>query len=126
LLETFKSRQQKDRIDLVELEGIQARSSTIDSLTKDMCQAGFRLRQDTLENCWALDLPGTWGDLNADFSKEHRRKTKKRRNVWQNPVRRFKRFPITALSASTLSLRNIHDRQLTCDASDVTERNFPD
>jgi hypothetical protein len=42
-----------------------------------MCQAGFRLRQDTLENCWALDLHGTWSDLNAGFSKEHRKKNKK-------------------------------------------------
>jgi hypothetical protein len=98
LLETFKSRQQKDRIDLVELEGIQARSSTMDSPTKDMCQAGFRLHQDTLENCRALDLPGTWGDLNASFSKEQRRKTKKRCNVRQNPVRRFERLSITALT----------------------------
>ncbi len=64
-------------IDFVEFDGLAAEASTTHELFNQFDKCGFLPSYDRLENCWALDLPETWDDLNGTFSKKHRRKTKK-------------------------------------------------
>ena len=80
-LQSFNGSQRPgDRIDLVEMEGVARDCMDAQNLVREMSRAGFRLHAEKLESCWALSLPKTWTELEAKFSKKHRRKTKK---AWQ-------------------------------------------
>ena len=65
------------RIDVIELEGI----TTTNRRTQYLCDlfeaSGLRSHTTELEGGWTVDLPTSWEELNSNFSKSMRRKTKK-------------------------------------------------
>lgn len=65
------------RIDVVELEGITRSRSQTDHLCELLTASGFQQHSTDLEGGWQVELPSTWDELNARFSKKMRRKTKK-------------------------------------------------
>ena len=64
-------------VDLIELEGLSANCGSACLLTKGLEANGFASHVAELEGCWVNDLPSSWDELNAAFSKSMRRKTKK-------------------------------------------------
>ena len=76
LIENIGCPQTLGRIDVIELEGI----STEDPKTNYLCEVfganGMKHHTTALEGGWQVELPSTWEELNAKFSKSMRRKTK--------------------------------------------------
>jgi len=66
-----------ENIDLIELEGMAVDHATNGLLTEVFDASGFAKHVAEIEGCWVADLPSTWEQLNAGFSKSMRRKTKK-------------------------------------------------
>ena len=65
------------RIDVIELEGVCLQHENTQYLFELLQASGFKSHTVELEGCWALELPASWDELNASFSKSLRRKTKK-------------------------------------------------
>ncbi len=74
-LTTFN--QSRANIDFIELGGLTADASTTLELHNRLVGCGFVPKHELLENCWATDLPTSWSELDATFSRKLRRKTKK-------------------------------------------------
>ena len=66
-----------ENIDLIELEGMAVENATNQLLTEVFEASGFATHVAEIEGCWVTDLPSSWEELNAGFSKSMRRKTKK-------------------------------------------------
>ncbi|MEM7455709.1 MAG: GNAT family N-acetyltransferase [Planctomycetota bacterium] len=60
-----------------EFDGLPQNCSTTLSTLSELNRVGFEPEIFELQNCWEVGLPETWEELNARFSKKHRRKTKK-------------------------------------------------
>ncbi len=65
------------RIDVVELDGITLTNPNTNHLDRLLDANGLKSHTSELEGGWVVDLPQTWEELNASFSKSMRRKTKK-------------------------------------------------
>lgn len=65
------------RIDVIEFEGITPHRPSTEYICKLFDASGFKSHVDELESGWGIDLPETWNELNATFSKSMKRKTKK-------------------------------------------------
>jgi CelD/BcsL family acetyltransferase involved in cellulose biosynthesis len=65
------------QIDRIELEGVESVDSDANYFDQVMEALGFKIESIPIEGCWAVDLPSSWEELNASFSKSMRRKTKK-------------------------------------------------
>jgi len=61
----------------VEFDGMELSHPGTQKLKTVLDQKGYRLHSLPLENCWKLDLANSWDEQNQQFSKKHRRKTKK-------------------------------------------------
>ena len=77
LVENIANSETLGRIDVVELEGIQLADPNSQYLCELLDANGMHGHTTELEGGWAVDLPGTWQELNSRFSKSMRRKTKK-------------------------------------------------
>ena len=64
-------------IDLIELEGLSESDPTTDDLIGLFQVFGFKAHRISIEGCWVTELTPTWNELNAQFSKSLRRKTKR-------------------------------------------------
>ncbi len=64
-------------IDVIEFEGIDPQDESTQYFCDLLDAAGFKSHTKPLEACWVTDLPESWPELNASFSKSMRRKTKK-------------------------------------------------
>ena len=65
-----------ESVDIVELEGISPEDKQSQYFSELLEASGFKSHTVEL-GCWAVDLPSTWEELNKNFSKSLRRKTKK-------------------------------------------------
>lgn len=74
-LTTFN--QSRANIDFIELAGLAAEAPTTRELYGQLVGCGFEPSHEMLEQCWATDLPSSWPELDATFSKKLRRKTRK-------------------------------------------------
>lgn len=63
-------------VDFVEFQGLAGNAATTAEIEREFSRIGLA-ESTQLENCWVVDLPSTWDELNASFSRKHRRKTKK-------------------------------------------------
>ena len=63
--------------DSIILEGVAGDSDQLTLLKGLFSAAHFDSHVSDIESCWEVALPATWEELNATFSKSHRRKTKK-------------------------------------------------
>ena len=63
--------------DSIELDGLAKFGRTHTVFVDKLNRAGFRSHCSEIEGCWAVRLPNCWASLNEQFSKKHRRKTKK-------------------------------------------------
>ena len=64
------------RIDVIELEGISPNDPNAEYLCEVLTANGMKHHTTELEGGWEVELPSTWEELNAKFSKKMRRKTK--------------------------------------------------
>ena len=64
-------------VDVFELEGMSEKCESACLLTKVLEANGLVSHASELEGCWVAELPSSWDELNAGFSKSMRRKTKK-------------------------------------------------
>ncbi len=60
-----------------ELDGVQSNTTRHANLTTCLEQSGFSMTEKQIENCWEAKLSDSWEVQNSQFSKKHRRKTKK-------------------------------------------------
>lgn len=65
------------RIDSLELEGVALTQPAAAHFTELLSASGFAHHATELEGCWKVDLPAKWSELEPQFSKSMRRKTKK-------------------------------------------------
>jgi hypothetical protein len=77
LVENINQPETLGRIDVVELEGITPTNSNSQFFCDLLDAHGLNSHKTDLEGGWVVDLPETWAELNATFSKSMRRKTKK-------------------------------------------------
>jgi CelD/BcsL family acetyltransferase involved in cellulose biosynthesis len=64
-------------VDVLELEGFCPQNENTRYLFDLLAASGFNSHCVELEGCWELELGNSWDELNQQFSKSHRRKTKK-------------------------------------------------
>ncbi len=76
LIENIGSSQTLGRIDVIELEGISPQDPKAKYLCDVLSANGMKHHTTELEGGWQTELPSSWEELNAKFSKNMRRKTK--------------------------------------------------
>ena len=78
MLESINRRSSPDeQVEVVEFEGCELDAPQTRHLTDALERIGYQAHPYVLGNCWRLELPSSWEELNSRFSKKHRRKTKK-------------------------------------------------
>lgn len=86
LMENIGNAETLGRIDVIELEGITNTNSNTAFLCEVFEAWGLKSHSTELEGGWQVDLPSTWQELNARFSKSMRRKTKAAIKRINNPA----------------------------------------
>ena len=76
LLENIGNRETLGPIDVIELDGITTTRATTQYLCDVLDSSGLKSHTTELEGGWCINLPSTWQELNSNFSKSMRRKTK--------------------------------------------------
>lgn len=76
LIENIGQSQTLGRIDVIELEGISPQDPKAKYLCEVLSANGMKHHTTELEGGWQAELPSSWEELNAKFSKKMRRKTK--------------------------------------------------
>ena len=77
LVANLGTRSPLGRIDSIELEGIALSETGTAHFVELLSASGFKQHQTELEGCWTVQLPAAWSELEPQFSKSMRRKTKK-------------------------------------------------
>lgn len=63
--------------DAIEFEGLEVSDPNTDYLINGFQESGFKALRVPIEGCWVTELPPSWSELNSQFSKSLRRKTKR-------------------------------------------------
>ena len=63
--------------DQIDLDGVSRDNTCINALLSQLENAGCSVHRQPDLNCWRVDLPTTWADFVAGFSKSRRRKIRK-------------------------------------------------
>ncbi|MEM7783844.1 MAG: GNAT family N-acetyltransferase [Planctomycetota bacterium] len=66
-----------NRFSIFEFGGLEANTDQTKNLIRQFSRAGMKLDVTFLENTWITRLKDSWQNTNQQFSKKHRRKTKK-------------------------------------------------
>jgi CelD/BcsL family acetyltransferase involved in cellulose biosynthesis len=72
------------RWDLISLESVDFEDCPVNSLVEQMSGHGCAIHRRTALNCWRLDLPASWEDYLALFSKSFRRQVQRMEREYLN------------------------------------------